>query len=186
MSVNLEPYRNLNYQVHLRPLSEEDGGGWFAEIPELKGCCSDGATPEEALRNIQDAKISWIKTALKRGQKIPLPAAGEQEDYSGKFTLRLPKSLHRELALAAEKDNISLNQYILSLLSLNFGKTFRETGKKAPVEQHIHIYIPELSANFKKISYALTDRISESTSGLWSIATQGGIENGCPKNEKYQ
>ncbi|PKM44950.1 MAG: toxin-antitoxin system HicB family antitoxin, partial [Firmicutes bacterium HGW-Firmicutes-8] len=47
------------------------------------------------------------------------------EEYSGKFTLRLPKSLHKELSIAAQRDDISLNQYILALLSLNYGRTVK-------------------------------------------------------------
>ncbi|CAK0770758.1 hypothetical protein WCLP8_4630002 [uncultured Gammaproteobacteria bacterium] len=34
--------------MRLSPLSEADGGGWLAEVPDLPGCMSDGATPEEA------------------------------------------------------------------------------------------------------------------------------------------
>ncbi|MHB9093711.1 MAG: type II toxin-antitoxin system HicB family antitoxin [Eubacteriales bacterium] len=126
MIKNLEYYKNLKYSVKLAPISEEDGGGWLAEIPELKGCMSDGETPEEALKNVDEAKIAWISTALKRGQSIPLPDSENNEDFSGKFTLRLPKFLHKELSLAAQKDDISLNQYILSLVALNFGKKSKE------------------------------------------------------------
>lgn len=37
--------------------------------------------------------------------------------------IRLPKALHKELAIAARQGNISINSYILSLLSYNYGKT---------------------------------------------------------------
>jgi len=127
MTQNLEYYIKLKYIVKLAPISEEDGGGWLAEIPELKGCMSDGETPEEALKNIEEAKIAWMSTALKRGQTIPLPNPEDTDEYSGKFTLRLPKFLHKELSLAAQKDDISLNQYILSLVALNFGKSSRKS-----------------------------------------------------------
>jgi len=127
MTKDLEYYKNLNYGVKLEPISEEDGGGWLAEIPELKGCMSDGETQEEALKNIEKAKITWISTTLKRGLTIPLPSSEDNDEYSGKFTLRLPKSLHKELSLAAQKDAISLNQYILSLVALNFGKNSRSS-----------------------------------------------------------
>ncbi|MBU7008609.1 type II toxin-antitoxin system HicB family antitoxin [Phosphitispora fastidiosa] len=133
MTKDLESYKYLKYGVKLVPISEEDGGGWLAEIPELKGCMSDGETPEEALKNVEEAKLTWISTALKRGQIVPLPSL-ETDEYSGKFTLRLPKFLHKELSLAAQKDDISLNQYILSLVALNFGKSsiISETPKTSP------------------------------------------------------
>lgn len=130
MVKELDQFKKLKYSVKLTPISEEDGGGWLAEIPELKGCMTDGETPEEALKNIEDAKIAWVTTALKRGQTIPLPNSDDNNEYSGKFTLRLPKFLHKELTIAAQKDDISLNQYILSLLSLNFGKNIKDTSPK--------------------------------------------------------
>jgi antitoxin HicB len=137
-------YLKLQYQVNISPISKEDGGGWLAEIPDLSGCYSDGETPEEAVKNIMEAKKTWIETALKRGQKIPLPRVStDNDDYSGKFTLRLPKSLHRELALSARKENLSLNSYILSLLSYNFGKN--ET-KGHSIVQNITVY-GDLSAS---------------------------------------
>ncbi|MQL53672.1 toxin-antitoxin system HicB family antitoxin [Desulfofundulus thermobenzoicus] len=111
-----------NYPVVLRKLSPEDGGGWLAEIPELPGCMSDGETPQEALANIEDAKRAWIEVAIQRGQQVPLPESDSDDDYSGKFTLRLPKFLHRQLVKAAKKEGVSLNQYVIALLSFNFGK----------------------------------------------------------------
>lgn len=41
----------------------------------------------------------------------------EDDTYSGKLLLRMPKSLHRRLAEEADRENVSLNQYIVSLLS---------------------------------------------------------------------
>jgi|LFRM01.1.fsa_nt_gb antitoxin HicB len=122
MKKDIEYYLSLPYQVVLTPLKEEDGGGWLATIPDLKGCMTDGETQEEALINLLDAKKAWIKTAIKRGQQIPLPRSYEDEEYSGKFTLRLPRFLHKAISLAAKKDNMSLNSYLLSLISLSFGK----------------------------------------------------------------
>lgn len=151
MTKDIQYYLDLPYQVVLTPLKEEDGGGWLASITDLKGCMSDGETQEEALSNLLDAKAAWIKTAIKRGQQIPLPSSQEDEEYSGKFTLRLPRFLHRELSLAAKKDNMSLNSYLLSLLSLNFGKI---VGRNQIRENnHVNVFIYntlELQTDIKK------------------------------------
>ncbi|NPV81726.1 MAG: type II toxin-antitoxin system HicB family antitoxin [Firmicutes bacterium] len=117
--MELDEFLQLDYKTVLSPIPEEDGGGWLAEIPELNGCCSDGATPEEALQNLKGAKAAWFRAVTKRGGNIPLPS-GSQEEYSGKFTLRMPKSLHRRLATTAAAEGVSLNQYVLSLISGNF------------------------------------------------------------------
>lgn len=58
--------------VVVDPISEEDGGGWLAQIVDLLGCMSDGKTPAEALKNVLEAKEAWLKTAQKRGLEVPL------------------------------------------------------------------------------------------------------------------
>jgi antitoxin HicB len=63
----------LRYPVIIEPLSEEDGGGFFATVPDLPGCMSDGETPQEALVNIQDAINAWIEAAVENGQPVPAP-----------------------------------------------------------------------------------------------------------------
>ncbi|RAK17369.1 putative RNase H-like HicB family nuclease [Anoxybacillus vitaminiphilus] len=119
----IEYYMGLAYKIHLEPISEEDGGGWLATIPELKGCMSDGETPEEAIKNLEDAKFEWLTEAIERGITIPVPSKQpDDEEYSGKFTLRLPKSMHKQLAQEAKQEGVSLNQYILHLLSYNSGQ----------------------------------------------------------------
>jgi antitoxin HicB len=66
-------YLSLPYRILLTPLTEEDGGGWFVEIPELPGCMSDGETQQEALENIEDAKRLWLESSLAHNDPIPEP-----------------------------------------------------------------------------------------------------------------
>jgi predicted HicB family RNase H-like nuclease len=44
----------------------------------------------------------------------------DRQDYSGRFVLRMPKFLHRELVQSARKNSVSLNQYVCALLAMNF------------------------------------------------------------------
>ena len=76
---------------------------------------------EETVDNIAEARELWIETVYESGGEIPLPST--EIDYSGKVLLRMPKSLHRRLAEAAEREGVSLNQYIVSVLSEASGKT---------------------------------------------------------------
>jgi antitoxin HicB len=62
-----------DYQILISPLPEEDGGGFFAEIPDLPGCHSDGETPHEALTNLFDAFEQWIDSMERMGADIPQP-----------------------------------------------------------------------------------------------------------------
>jgi antitoxin HicB len=63
----------LEYTVHIERLAESDGGGYLATVPDLPGCMSDGATPEEALKNVQEAIGSWIEAAKEWNTEIPKP-----------------------------------------------------------------------------------------------------------------
>jgi antitoxin HicB len=64
----------LEYAVRIERLADSDGGGYMAVVPDLPGCMSDGETPEEALKNVQDAIASWIEAAREWKQEIPKPS----------------------------------------------------------------------------------------------------------------
>jgi antitoxin HicB len=64
----------LEYPVVVEPLPVEDGGGFVAAVPDLPGCMSDGATPAEALSNVQDAIATWIEAANDLGHAVPKPS----------------------------------------------------------------------------------------------------------------
>jgi antitoxin HicB len=66
--------KQLEYAVVVEPLPIEDGGGFVATVPDLPGCMSDGATPEEALTNVQDAILIWIEAARDLGHAVPKPS----------------------------------------------------------------------------------------------------------------
>lgn len=114
--MTIESYLELPYAVTLTPEAE---GGFTAEIKDLPGCITQGETEAEALDNIAEAKELWLETAFDAGERIPLPS--QMADYSGRFVVRLPKSLHHQLSEAADRDGVSLNQHIVSLLSMRTG-----------------------------------------------------------------
>ncbi len=63
-----------DYPVVIEPLTLEDGGGYLATVPDLPGCMSDGASREQAARNVGDAIEAWIEEALALGREIPAPS----------------------------------------------------------------------------------------------------------------
>lgn len=109
----IEYYKNLPYRLEIVPDTEE--GGYVARYPELPGCITVGDTPEEAVRNAEDAKESWLKAAIEDGADIVEPL--ELEEYSGQFRLRMPRSLHRSLSIRSKEEGVSMNQYCVYLLS---------------------------------------------------------------------
>lgn len=111
---------STKYPVNIRPLSEEEGGGFLVEYPDLPGCMADGDTIEEALHEGEDAVEAWIATAKAEGAKIPEP--NKFRKYSGQFRARLPISLHAELARRAEAEGVSLNTLAIALLAAGLSK----------------------------------------------------------------
>ena len=89
--------RELTYPMIIRPLTNEEGGGFLVEFPDLPGCMADGETIEEAIAESHDALTSWLETAKEHGDFIPSSIS-----YSEQWRLRIPKSLHAALALRAK------------------------------------------------------------------------------------
>ncbi len=121
----LEYYLKLKYPVSIE---ESPEGGYFIEIKDLPGCYSQGETVDEALRNIEEARALWLESMYEDGNEIPLPGSSEKH-YSGKFNVRIPKSLHRKLDEMAEREGVSLNHYLVATLSRAVGQ-----GERAQVK----------------------------------------------------
>ena len=105
-------YLQLNYPITIYQAEE---GGYVAEIEDLPGCMTEGETLEEVAQKIDSARIAWLETAHEDGIDIPMPRT--EEEYSGKFLVRIPKYLHRRLAERAIREGVSLNQYVGSILA---------------------------------------------------------------------
>jgi antitoxin HicB len=112
---DLQYFMALPYKIEIAPT--EDGTGFTARIPDLKGCIAYGETVEEAYEMVADVKQAWIEIALEEGWAIPEPSEEEIKEYSGRFNVRLPRYLHRSLAETAEVEDTSLNQLVVALLS---------------------------------------------------------------------
>jgi antitoxin HicB len=69
-----------SYRVFVEPLAPNLGGGFVSYAPDLLGCVSDGATPDEALHNIYDAIACWIEAAIANGE--PIPSASKAREYA--------------------------------------------------------------------------------------------------------
>lgn len=102
-----------------RLLVPEEEGGYRAEIIEFPGCFAEGETAAEAAANLEDAAHSWLESTIAKGQTVPEPM--DELDYSGKLVVRIPKSLHRRAAYAANREGVSLNQFIVSSIAEQIG-----------------------------------------------------------------
>lgn len=113
--MTVEEYMNLPYSYIIRKISDESGTYYHATVLELDGCQSTGDNFDDAYENLREAMEGWIETKLENDFPVPQPLSADK--YSGKFVVRLPKSLHQRLAIEAESEGISLNQYALYKLS---------------------------------------------------------------------
>lgn len=117
--MDVEYYLSLPYAV--RVYREPDGSGFTAEIPDLPGCITCADTLDEVWALIEDAKRGWLELALTDGDPIPEPAPPVEDQPSGKFTVRVPRSLHRKLSEEARREGVSLNQFVTVALAETVG-----------------------------------------------------------------
>ena len=134
MEKTIDYYMSLPYT---RELIKEPEGGWFICIKELPGCMSQGDTVEEAMEMIEDAMRGWLDVSLEDGDDIPEPKL--DEEFSGKFVVRLPRSLHRQLVETAEREGVSLNQFVNVALARAVERTNPSVSYPVKIEQPLAV-----------------------------------------------
>ena len=113
--MEVKDYMELPYNYIIQKINDESGKYFYARVLELDGCQSDGDTFDEAYENLREAMEGYIETKLANGFDVPRPQTAEA--FSGRFVVRIPKSLHQRLTIEAEREGVSLNQYALYKLS---------------------------------------------------------------------
>ena len=58
---------------HINVFYSDDDDGYIADIPDLQYCSAFGATPEEALQEVLNAKQAWLEAARASSKPIPAP-----------------------------------------------------------------------------------------------------------------
>ncbi|MCL2087395.1 MAG: toxin-antitoxin system HicB family antitoxin [Oscillospiraceae bacterium] len=108
-------FMGLPYNITIQETRDESGDYFYARVLELDGCQSHGNTIDEAYQNIREAMEGWLEVKIEFGDEIPEPIS--DSTFSGKFNLRIPKSLHKRLVIEAQTEGVSLNQYALYKLA---------------------------------------------------------------------
>ena len=111
------------YNINLRRVSIDGEVLYEARVREFPDATEYAESAQEAYELALDTIEASLEVLQEQGRPFPEPAS-VVEDYSGRVTLRVPKSLHRRLALTAEDEEISLNQYLVSLLAFHTGTAF--------------------------------------------------------------
>lgn len=120
---DLKYYQELEWPVTLT--QEHDDGDYFvATIKEMPGLIATGDTPEEAIAESKDAANAWLLAAFDKGYKIIEPDDSDvYQNFSGKVSLRMPKTQHRRLTQLAKLEGMSLNSYINYVIGLGIDNT---------------------------------------------------------------
>lgn len=122
MKKDLDYYLSLPYTIEIvhNRQADNEPAYWFARVRELPGCMTEAENFEALDALIHDAMATWLEDALADGDPIPEPRP--IEEYSGKFVIRLPRSLHRDLAQKALQEGVSLNAFITAALARALGQ----------------------------------------------------------------
>lgn len=115
--------RSYLKQPYARLVVPEADGTFRGEILEFPGCIATGDTPAETLSALEETAADWLEAALAHGQHIPDPV--DNSEFSGRLALRLPKSLHKKATRVAEREGVSLNQFIVASLAECVGERAR-------------------------------------------------------------
>jgi predicted HicB family RNase H-like nuclease len=123
----VEYYMNLPYTMTVKRYDDQ-GVYYLAGFVELPDLFMTAATPEEAVKELLDEKSEYFEECIKRGFKIPIPV--DSQKYSGKLNFRMPKHLHQTVAVIAEREGVSINQYLLSAVAKAAGADEKKVLEK--------------------------------------------------------
>jgi predicted RNase H-like HicB family nuclease len=180
--------------------SDEDEG-FIAIAPDLPGSSAFGDTEATALAELDNAIEAWIDAAVAAGNSVPAPSAPElRSAYSGKLLVRMPRTLHQELANLACREDISLNQFIVFVLAKHLSTTHVEskyspsgtnlTTRSAHVLEALNLIVSGMvcktvdSTSSRSIFAADISPPIRSSGGLEAVHTSWAMELG-GKLERY-
>lgn len=107
----MKPWEQYTYRVSYSPEDRE----FVGLCTELSGLSWLARTPEAALRGIRNAARQAVEILVADGEGVPEPLSAKT--YSGIFKVRIPPEVHRQLALDAAEQGVSMNRLVSAKLS---------------------------------------------------------------------
>ncbi len=114
--MDIKEYMELPYTKLIKEINDESGHYYYGCILELDGCQSTGDSLDELMDSLKEAMEGYLEVKIEKG--LPIPTPQQDDNYSGKFVVRLPKSLHKRLSIEASNEGVSLNQWACYKLAL--------------------------------------------------------------------
>ncbi|MCI2062476.1 MAG: type II toxin-antitoxin system HicB family antitoxin [Eubacteriaceae bacterium] len=140
----------MKYGFNVYKTENEDHCFWIAKSEDLKGCVGQGETVDEAIAELKENEEEWLNAANEYGMDIPDVTCKKENEYSGKFVVRVGKTVHEEAVQAAGREGISLNQYVNNaIVAMNAAGS---------VKQMMHDYYTETVSTMKSMfEYKMND-----------------------------
>ena len=111
----LSYYIAQKYPFRARVVAE---GDYVVDFPDLPGAMTGAERLEDLPAMIKEVSELWLEGEYEDDHTIPSPTIWDYEnEYSGRFNVRLPSSLHETLVSGAQREGVSLNQYVVALLA---------------------------------------------------------------------
>jgi len=106
-----------DYTITVRRFHEDGAYVFKATVRELPHVQGLGSTYAEAYEMTLEAIEGLQEMAAEDGAPFPSPAQESSTEWSGRVTLRLPKSLHRQATEVAEDEGVSFNQFLVTVIT---------------------------------------------------------------------
>jgi len=123
----------MEYQIKIFPLLEDKDVQWVAEYPDFPNVVGGGYSPEEALKSAEENLAYMIDYYKELGLPLPQPVEAAEE-YSGKFTARISKTLHKKLSQLAQAEQVSINQIVTEAITQRINAPFEVVCEKLNVQ----------------------------------------------------
>jgi predicted HicB family RNase H-like nuclease len=175
---NFDPHR---YTITIKLVTLEEGEYFEALVGELPDLVEYGETYDQAYSLAVDSITTLNEAALEQGRVFPEPMPSQAlEEFSGRVTLRMSKSLHARVSKLADREGVSLNSWIVEAISARASAGFSawavEHASRAETYRAFNAVFQKSERFSGWVVGTISTHASTSTSAL-AIAYVRGVES---------
>lgn len=141
--MKFDPY---TYSITIRKEMVDDESYFVGRVAELPNIIAFEDTYEAARAIVIDAISSFKALADKEGEEFPSPYPAIPDEFSGRITLRLPKTLHAKVSFYANQENVSINQYLNNVIAYSIGEAEGLSKAEKLMHRFTNYIVTSLSA----------------------------------------
>ncbi len=111
------------YTIMIRKEKIDNEVYYVGRVAELPNITAFESTYDDARTIVIDAIQTFKAIAIETDTEFPLPYPALSDEFSGRITLRVPKSLHAKISFNATQENVSVNQYLTTAIATYVGES---------------------------------------------------------------